>query len=156
MVLYASSENVYIHTHKNTSAFHPRIPVPIPLTRGRSVCVCVCVCMSVWVCVLSSVQFFATPWTGACQAPHPWNFPGKNAEVGCHFLRQLISPTQGSKLVSYIFCVIRWIVSGILPTALPGKPTRGNHSYQIWEWPSGDASHVNIGIYLHIWICKFL
>ena len=22
----------------------------------------------------------------ACQAPHPWNFPGKNTEVGSHFL----------------------------------------------------------------------
>ena len=25
----------------------------------------------------------------------PWNFPGKNAEVGCHFLLQGIFPTQG-------------------------------------------------------------
>ena len=71
--------------------------------------------------MLSSVQLFATPWTGAWQAPHPWNFPGKNAEVGCHFLLQWISPTQGSNLVSYIFCIIRWIISGILPTALPGR-----------------------------------
>ena len=29
---------------------------------------------------------FAAPWTGACQALCPWNFPGKNTEVGCHFL----------------------------------------------------------------------
>ena len=26
---------------------------------------------------------------------HPWNFPGKNTGVGCHFLLQTIFPTQG-------------------------------------------------------------
>ena len=26
----------------------------------------------------------------------PWDFPGKNTGVGCHFLRQEIFPTQGS------------------------------------------------------------
>ena len=29
---------------------------------------------------------------------HPWNFPGKNTEVSCHFLLQGIFPTQGSNL----------------------------------------------------------
>ena len=28
----------------------------------------------------------------------PWNFPGKSTGVGCHFLLQGISPTQGSNL----------------------------------------------------------
>ena len=28
----------------------------------------------------------------------PWNFPGKNTEMGCHFLLQGILPTQGSNL----------------------------------------------------------
>ena len=51
------------------------------------VCVCMCVCVCVCVCVcerererererelLSCVQFFATPWTVACQAPLPMGF----------------------------------------------------------------------------------
>ena len=29
---------------------------------------------------------------------HPWNFPGKNTGVGCHFLLQEIFPTQGLNL----------------------------------------------------------
>ena len=33
---------------------------------------------------LSCVLLFATPWTVAYQAPHPWNFPGKSTRVGCH------------------------------------------------------------------------
>ena len=38
-----------------------------------------------------------TPWTVAHQAPLcPWNFPGKNSRVACHFLLQGIFLTQGS------------------------------------------------------------
>ena len=39
---------------------------------------------------------FATPWTVGHQAPLPWDFPGNNTGVGCHFLLQGIFPTQGS------------------------------------------------------------
>ena len=42
------------------------------------------------------VQLFATPWTVAYQAPPFLGFPGKNTEVGCHFLLQGLFPTQGS------------------------------------------------------------
>ena len=37
----------------------------------------------------SVVSDSATPWTVAHQAPLcPWNVPGKNTGVGCHFLLQ--------------------------------------------------------------------
>ena len=39
-----------------------------------------------------------TLWTVAHQAPLPWDFPGKNTGVGCHFLLQGIFPTQGLNL----------------------------------------------------------
>ena len=42
------------------------------------------VCVWVFSC-FSCVQLFATVWTEACQAPCPWNFPGTNSVVGCHF-----------------------------------------------------------------------
>ena len=35
-----------------------------------------------------------TPWTLACQALCPWDSPGKNTGVGCHFLLQGIFLTQ--------------------------------------------------------------
>ena len=44
----------------------------------------------------SPVWLFAAPRTAAQQAPLPMAFPGKNAGVGCHFLLQQISLTQGS------------------------------------------------------------
>ena len=37
----------------------------------------------------------------------PWNSPGKNATVGCHFLLQGILLTQGS---NHIFCIVRQIL----------------------------------------------
>ena len=39
----------------------------------------------------------------------PWNFPGKDIGVGCHFLLQEIFPAQGLN-VSCISCLGRWIL----------------------------------------------
>ena len=47
---------------------------------------------------------------------YPWDFPGKNTAVGCHFLLQGIFPTQGSNLCH--LHLLHWQV-GSLP---PGKP----------------------------------
>ena len=44
---------------------------------------------------LSRVRLFATPWTVAYR---PWDSPGRNTAVGCHFFLQEIFPTQGSNL----------------------------------------------------------
>ena len=66
-------------------------------------CVCVCVCVR----TRSGVCDSATRWTVASQAPPgqepgqcsphcPWDSPGTNTGVGCHFLLQRIFPTQGS------------------------------------------------------------
>ena len=38
--------------------------------------------------LLSRVQLFVIPWTVATRLFHPWDFPGKNTGVGCHFLLQ--------------------------------------------------------------------
>ena len=44
--------------------------------------------------VAKSCLTLATPWTVACQAPHPWDSPGKNTGVGCLFLLLGIFLTQ--------------------------------------------------------------
>ena len=46
--------------------------------------------------VAKSCPTLATPWTIALQVLCPWDSPGKNTGVGCHFLLQSIFPTQGS------------------------------------------------------------
>ena len=47
---------------------------------------------------LSLVRLLLTPWNGLQPARLrcPWDSPGKNTGVGCHFLLQRIFPTQGS------------------------------------------------------------
>ena len=44
------------------------------------------------------VRLFVTPWTPCAPTRLlcPWDSPGKNTGVGCHFLLQGIFPTQGS------------------------------------------------------------
>ena len=53
---------------------------------------------SEWVKSLSHVQLFATPWTEPARLLYPWDSPGKNTGVGCHFLLQEIFWTQESNL----------------------------------------------------------
>ena len=46
----------------------------------------------------SPVLLFVTLWTVAHQLLCPWDSPGKNTGVGCHFLLQGIVLTQGSNV----------------------------------------------------------
>ena len=46
----------------------------------------------------------------------PWNSPGKNTGVGCHFLLEVIFPTQGSNPD------LLPLQADSLPTEPPGKP----------------------------------
>ena len=55
---------------------------------------CVCVCVSVHTCAHSVVPHSLQPhglWS--IRLLCPWNFPGKNTGVGCHFLLPGIFPT---------------------------------------------------------------
>ena len=49
----------------------------------------------------------------------PWNFPGKNTGVGCHFLLQGIFPTQESN--NGLLCLLHWQVDA-LPLHHLGSP----------------------------------
>ena len=66
----------------------------------------------------------ATPWTTALQdLLCPWDFPGKNTGVGCHFLLQGIFLTQGSNSG-----VLHWPADS-LPQNLQGSPANLNTFY---------------------------
>ena len=52
------------------------------------VCVCVCACVHVYMCVCVSAQLCLTlqpPGLYPTRLFCPWDFPGKNTAVGCHF-----------------------------------------------------------------------
>ena len=51
-----------------------------------------------WWCSSTVMSDSATPWTVAPQLLCPWDSPGQNTGVGCHFFLQGIFLTQGSNL----------------------------------------------------------
>ena len=60
----------------------------------------------------------------------PWHSPGTDTPVGCHFLLQRISPTQGWNL--HLSHLLHWQV-GSLPPAPPGKPSK-DVPLSLYQW----------------------
>ena len=58
----------------------------------------------------NGVQLFVTHGLLLTRLLYPWDSPGKNLGVGCHFLLQGICPTQGwnLRLLRLLHC--RWIL----------------------------------------------
>ena len=78
-------------------------------------------------CMLSHVQLFVTPWTfcNPARLLCPWNFPGKNTEMGCQFLLQGIFPTQGS--TPHLLCLLHWQAGSLPLSHLGSSPIQGRH-----------------------------
>ena len=57
---------------------------------------------------------FVTPWTIATRLLYPWDFPGKNTGVDCHF--------QGIFLTQGLNPDLLYWQAGFLTTEPPGKP----------------------------------
>ena len=55
-------------------------------------------CLLLLLSCVSRVRLCATPETAAHQAPRPWDSPGKNTGVGCHFLLQSIKEKSESEV----------------------------------------------------------
>ena len=64
--------------------------------------VCVVLCVS----VTKSCPTLAIPWTVTTRLLCPWDSPGKNTRVGCHFFLQGIFPAQRLKLNLLLGCQI--------------------------------------------------
>ena len=60
---------------------------------------------------LSGILLFVTSWSVATRLLCPWNFPGKNTRVGCHFLIQGTFPTQESYL--HLSLLLHWQVDSL-------------------------------------------
>ena len=56
--------------------------------------------------LLSHVQLFATLQAVASRLLCPWDSPGKNTGVGCHFLLQGIFPNK--ELNPCLLCLLHW------------------------------------------------
>ena len=65
----------------------------------------------------------------AHQAPHPWDSPGKNTGVGCHFLLQCRKVKSESEVAES--CPI---LSDPMDCSLPGSSVHGIFQARVLEW----------------------
>ena len=80
-----------------------------------------------YVCVLSRVQLFVTPWTVARQAPVSMAFSRQEYWSGLPSPTPRDLPNTGIEPVSPVFC----IVGGLFTTEPPGKLAE-SEEYSIW------------------------
>ena len=78
---------------------------------------------------LSRVRLCATPETAAHQAPRPWDSPGKNTGVGCHFLLQCMKVKSGSEVAQS--CPT---LRDPMDCSPPGSSVHGILQARVLEW----------------------
>ena len=83
--------------------------------------------------------------------PRPWDSPGKNAGVGCHFLLQCIKVKSESEVAQS--CPT---LSDPMDCSLPGSSVHGIFQARVLEWGaiafSGYSVCVCVYIYIYIYI----
>ena len=77
----------------------------------------------------SRVRLCATPQTAAHQAPHPWDSPGKNTGVGCHFLLQCMKVKSESEVAQSCLTL-----SDPMDCSLPGSSVHGIFQARALAW----------------------
>ena len=61
--------------------------------------------------------------------PHPWDSPGKNTGVGCHFLLQCMEVKSRSEVAQ--LCLT---LSDLMDCSLPGSSAHGIFQARVLEW----------------------
>ena len=78
---------------------------------------------------LSRVRLCATPQMAAHQASRPWDSPGKNTEMGCHFLLQCMKVKSESEVAQS-----GPTLSDPMDCSLPGYSIHGISQARVLEW----------------------
>ena len=73
--------------------------------------------------------------------PYPWDSPGKNTRVGCHFLLQCTKVKSESEVAE--FCLT---ASDPMDCSLPGSSIHGIYQARVLEW--GAIAFSNINVYM--------
>ena len=76
----------------------------------------------------SRVRLCATPSTAAHQSPCPWDSPGKNTGVGCHFLLQCMKEKSEGEVAQS--CPT---LSDPMDWSLPGSSIHGFSRQEYWS-----------------------
>ena len=77
----------------------------------------------------SRVRLCVTPQTAATRLARPWDSPGKNTGVGCHFLLQCMKVKSESKVAQS--CPT---LSDPMDCSLPGSSIHGIFQARVLEW----------------------
>ena len=77
----------------------------------------------------SRVQLCANPETAAHRFPRPWDSPGKNTGVGCHFLLQCMNVKSESEVTQS--CPT---LRDPMDCSLPGSSAHGICQARVLEW----------------------
>ena len=85
--------------------------------------------MLLLLCCFSRVQLCATPETAAHRLPRPWDSPGKNTGVVCHFLLQCMRVKSESEVAQSCPAV-----HDRMDCSLPGSPVHGISQARVLEW----------------------
>ena len=75
------------------------------------------------------VRLCVTPYTAATRLPRPWDSPGKNTGVGCHFLLQCMKVKSESKVAQS--CPT---LCDPMDCSLPGSSVHGIFQARVLEW----------------------
>jgi len=78
---------------------------------------------------LQSCPTLCNPIDGSPPGSHPWDSPGKNTRVGCHFLLQCIKVKSESEVAES--CPT---LSDSMDYSLPGSSVHGSFQARVLEW----------------------
>ena len=93
--------------------------------QGSCCCCCCCCC-----CIASVVSNSVRPHRQQpTRLPHPWESPGKNTGVGCHFLLQCMKMKSESEVIQ--LCPT---LSDPMDCSLPGSSIHGIFQAGVLEW----------------------
>ena len=98
----------------------------------------------------SHVRLCVTPETAAHQAPPPWDSPGKNTGVGCHFLLQCMEVKSESEVTQS-----SQTLSDPMDCSPPGSSVHGIFQARVLEWGaitfSGQKCALSFPTPRHLW-----
>ena len=87
------------------------------------------ICVLLLLSCFSRVRLCATPETAATRLPRPWDSPGKDTGVGCHFLLQCRKVKRESE-VAQLYLTL----SDPMDCSLPGSSIHGIFQARVLEW----------------------
>ena len=96
----------------------------------------------------SHVQLCVIPQTGATRLPCPWDSPGKNTGVGCHFLLQCMK-VKSEREVAQLCPTL----SDPMDCSLPGSSIHGIFQAKYWSGVPLPSPFTSLPVFSSVLLC---